>query len=156
MAKWIAVGIITTVMTTIGTLVIGGVVEEIWHRIGFAPRNLVPESFLKPKPVPPEVKEAQQKPAAPKELETGSLKGTGALKDEAKRIAREKCQRAKAKRISEEEALVAAVDAEWKKCVKAAKPWPLFYGNAEAYCSDWQDVMIERESELESARGWSC
>ena len=157
-AKWLALSILGA---TIG-LVVKDVGDELLQRSGFAPRNLVPESFLRRKSVPPDVKEAQQVKEAEKklpparELDTGSLKGTAPLKDEVKRLARDKCQRAKTKRIGEEEARVSAVDAEWQKCLNAARWWPLLYGDAEEYCADWQRVKMGLESVLESTRGWSC
>ena len=137
-SKWLA---LTILGATVG-LVVKDVGDELLQRSGFAPRNLVPKSFLRRKAAPPDgkeseqVKEAEKKPPAAKEFDT-ELKGTFPLKDEAKRLGGAgKRHRAMSNRIGEEEARVAAVDAEWQKCLNAARWWPLLYGDAEEYCAD--------------------
>lgn len=154
--KKLGLGVLLFVALTVATYSVQEIFDEVTKRIGFGPRQLVPESLWKARPVPPEVKAAQERPVN-KELETGSLGlPENPAKEAARQASKAKCLREKARAIAEEDAKLASIKANWESCVTVARWWPLVYGDAQTHCKDWGLVKLAVEAGLESVRSWSC
>lgn len=153
--KWMLGGV-GFIALTLATYSLTEVYDEVTKRVGFGPRNFVPESLGRPRLVPPEVKSVEKKTG--KEIETGSVVPPrfAPKEEEAVRQARARCQKEKAKAIAEDEARILEIRVEWDKCLKAARWWPLFVGDPRKYCEPWERAKLGVEAGMEVARGWQC
>lgn len=145
------------VLGTIGLWCATEIFDEVTKRVGFGPRQLVPETLSRQRTAPPEVRAAEKK--TPGKLETGSIAVPRIAPKEAeaaRQAARARCLKEKAKAISEDEARIATIKAEWEKCLRWARWWPLVVGDAQTYCGPWERAKLGVEAGLEVARSWSC
>lgn len=146
------------VVLPVATWALIEVFDEVTKRVGIGPRQLVAESLSRPRTVPAEVKAAEKK-ALSKELETGSIGAPRSVTKEDDALRKElraKCLKEKAKAISEDEARITTIEAEWNKCLRWARWWPLAVGDARRYCEPWERAKLGVEAGLEVTRGWSC